>query len=409
MGPEALLAEGVAGQDLGARTQGPVGIEHARGEALEEESLLARDAEVAQAALGMGESEGEGAGGRARVVVPLREGEGRLPRGRHSRGEGEPHEPARRETNALPQADHGVEHDSGGAGERASIEGLGILGAASAAQETAAIGLPLHRPLRPAFEAQDVDGPGGGLVRPPRPPMAEEGGALGQVLGLDEQLAEGGVGQIVGRGGEDDLRIARDLDLPGTVAVVGHGQPAHLDVVFGRDRDVELGGDVVVAPVEGRLLREEGHEVVLRLLQGGLEGGRPHGTAPHVAQVEELASGVASRILPMPRHHPAPAEAGAPSRVRHHGGVVAVGQELGMGKPACGASGSGEWRGPAPARSCVSPPPAAAGRSGLGAGPAPAGGAPWPAPAGRRGIASPSDRPSGHWRERPGSFPGDGP
>ena len=163
--------------------------------------------------------------------------------------------------------------------------------------------------------------------------MAEQRGALGQVLRLDEQLAEGRVGQVVGGRGEDDLGVARDLDLARTIAVVGHRQPAHLDVVLGRDRDVELGGDVVVAAVEGRLLREEGDQVVLRLLRRGLEGGRPDRAAAHVAQVEELAARIAGRILAVPRDRAAPTEAGAAAGVGHHRGVVAVGQELRVGEP----------------------------------------------------------------------------
>ena len=221
----------------------------------------------------MGEGEGEGARRGARLVVALGQGQGRLAGRRHPRGEGQPHEAAGRQANALPQADDGIEHDAGRAGERAAVEGLRVLGTAPAAQEARAVGLPFHRALRPAFQAQDVNGPGPGLVGGARPPMAEERRALGQVLGLDEQLAERGMGQVVGGRGEDDLGVARDLDLARPIAVVGHGQPAHLHVVFGRDGDVELRGDVVVAAVKGRLLREERDQVVLRLLQGGLEGG----------------------------------------------------------------------------------------------------------------------------------------
>jgi hypothetical protein len=77
--PQPFLAEGVAGQDLGARAQRPFGVEHAGGQALEEQRFLAGDAEVAQAALRMRKGEGKGARGGARVVVALREGHRRLP------------------------------------------------------------------------------------------------------------------------------------------------------------------------------------------------------------------------------------------------------------------------------------------------------------------------------------------
>ena len=215
--------------------------------------------------------------------------------------------------------------------------------------------------LGPAFEAQDVNRPGAGLVRGARPPVAQQGGAFRKVLRLHEQLAERGVGQVVGGGGEDDLGVARDLDLARAIAMVGHREPPHLDVVFGRYRDVELGRDVVVAPVERRLLREEGDQVVLRLLPGGLEGGRPDGAAAHVAQVEELAPRVAGGIFTVPGYRTASTEAGAPSGVRHHGGVVAVGQELrvgeaGVGRPEAPDRERGHGR-----RRPASPPPAGAG------------------------------------------------
>ena len=224
----------------------------------------------------------------------------------------------------MPQADDGIEDHAGRAREGASVEGPWVLGTAPPTQEARAVGLPLHRSLRPAFEAQDVNRPRRGLVRGARPPMAEQGGALGKGLRLDKQLAEGGMGQIVSRRGEDDLGIARDFDLARTITVVGHGQPAHFDVVFGRYRDVELGRDVVIAPAEGSFLRDERDHIVLRLLRDGVKGGRPHRAAPHVAQVEELASRVTGRILAVPRDRAAPTKAGAPARVRHDGGVVAV-------------------------------------------------------------------------------------
>ena len=189
----------------GLRAERRVGVQHARGQALEEQGLLARDAQVAKAALRVREGEGEGARRRAGLVVALSEGQGRLSGGRHPRGEGQPHEAARREANALAQADHGVEHDAGRAGKRAPVEGLRVVGTAPAPEEARAVGLPFHGTLGPAFEAQDVNRPGAGLVRGARPPMTEEGGALRKVLRLDEQLAERGVGQVVGGRGEDDL------------------------------------------------------------------------------------------------------------------------------------------------------------------------------------------------------------
>ena len=166
------------------------------------------------------------------------------------------------------------------------------------------------------------------LVGRARPATAQERRSLGEVLGLDEELPEGGVGEVVRRRGEHDLRVARDLDLARAVAVVREREPPHLDVVLGRDGDVEQRRDAVVAPAEGRLLGEERHQVVLGLRARRVVRRGPDGAAAHVAQVEELASRVAGRVLAVARHHAAAAEAGAAAGVRHDGGVAAVREEL---------------------------------------------------------------------------------
>ncbi len=61
VGPQALLAELAAAQDLRGRAQRAVGVEHARGQPLEEQRLVAGDAQVAQGALRVREGQREGA------------------------------------------------------------------------------------------------------------------------------------------------------------------------------------------------------------------------------------------------------------------------------------------------------------------------------------------------------------
>ena len=94
---------------------------------------------------------------------------------------------------------------------------------AAAAEEPRPVALPLHRALRPTLETEHVHRPGRGLVGGARPATEEQGRGLGEVLGLDEQLGERGVREIVGGGCEHDLGVARHLDLARPVAVVGHG------------------------------------------------------------------------------------------------------------------------------------------------------------------------------------------
>ena len=233
VGPQPRLAQHVALQDLRPRPQRGVGVQDPGGEALEELGLVARDAQVPQRALRLGVGQREGARGGAGVVVLVRHGQSAIPAHGHPRREGQAHESTGCQTDALSQADDRVQHGPRGAGEGPPVEGHRILGAAAAAQEPLAVGFPFHRPLHPPVHAQHVDRPHAGLVPGAGSPGANQGGALGQVLGFHEELAEGGVGQVLADRRQGDLGVARDLELARPVALVGHGQAAHLDVVLG--------------------------------------------------------------------------------------------------------------------------------------------------------------------------------
>ena len=207
-------------------------MEHPGGEPLEQVCLVAGDAEVPQLDLRVRVGEGEGASGGAGVVVLLGQHQRRLAVGRDPGRERHAYEAAGGQAYALAQADDRIQHRADGAGQRAAVEGDRVLRRASAAEEPGAVALPLHGPLHAPFHAQHVHGKQARFLRRPRPAAAEESRAVGDVLGLQEQLAEGGVGEIVGREAEDRLGVARDLDLPGPVAAVGEGESPHLHVVL---------------------------------------------------------------------------------------------------------------------------------------------------------------------------------
>src|SRR6266545_1982963 len=134
---------------------------------------------------------------------------------------------------ALAQAHHRIEQDASRPGERAPVERLRILGAPATAEEAAAVALPLDRSLRPGLLPDDVHREDLGVVRGARSPPAEQRVALRDVLGLDEELAERGVGEVVRARREDDLGVARDLELADPAPVVRHLEAPHLDVVLG--------------------------------------------------------------------------------------------------------------------------------------------------------------------------------
>ena len=147
-------------------------------------------------------------------------------------------------------------------------------------------------------------------------------------LRLDEELPERGVGDVLGDGPQTHLDVARQLDLAGAVAPVRQRDAPDLGVVPRRDGDLETRRDVVVEPLEGRLLGEELHEVAVGLLADGLVGRGPDGARVDVAQVDELASGIARAVLAPPRHGAAAAEARSATPVRDDRDVAAVREDL---------------------------------------------------------------------------------
>ncbi len=121
----------------------------------------------------------------------------------------------------------------------------GLADRTAAADESRAVGLPLHRAAQPRpVHAEDVKRHDGRFVSGARPPREEQPGALLVELRLDEQLAERRVRDVVLRPGQHHLRVARHLELAGLQAAVREREPAHLDVVLGRHRDVELRVDL---------------------------------------------------------------------------------------------------------------------------------------------------------------------
>src|ERR1700687_6300615 len=135
--------------------------------------------------------------------------------------------------------------------------------------------------------------------------------------------------EVVGARAENDLRIARHLDLPGTIAPVGDREPSHFDVIFRRNGDYELHLDVLVAPAEDRFLGEKGDHEIVQLGADRLVSGGPDGTRSNIAEVEKLAPGVAGTVFPPTGHCHSPKEAGATPRVGERPPGPALGQKKG--------------------------------------------------------------------------------
>ena len=188
--------------------------------------------------------------------------------------EGQPHEAARRQAHALAQAD-----DRDRARRRSCRRAAGRRGAWGSSGRGRGRGSARGRSPIPPDPAARPSGSARGRPRPrPRRRRAGAGeqsrAALsGRYSVSTKSLPNAGWARSSAARAEDDLGVARDLDLARAVAVVRDRQAPHLDVVLGRDRDVEQRRDVVVAAAERRLLGEERHQVVLGLARPS--GGRP--------------------------------------------------------------------------------------------------------------------------------------
>jgi hypothetical protein len=176
---------------------------------------------------------------------------------------------------ASASAGDRIEHGPGRPRERPSLERCRLRRRSSAAEEARAIGFPFDRAAQPSFDAEHVERPARGLVRTPRPPAEQQPRALRVELCFHEELRERRVGEIVLGRRQHDFGVARDLDLPRAIAAVHDRQPPYFHVVFGRNRDLQLGVEIAVAGSNRHLVQVEDRIVAVRFVADRLKGRRP--------------------------------------------------------------------------------------------------------------------------------------
>src|SRR5262245_59272301 len=106
---------------------------------------------------------------------------------------------------AFPERCHRIEDGARRSRQRAAVEGDRISERPPAPDEPGAIGFPFDGAAGPAFEADDVEGPDRRLLGRPPATAEQQACALRLEFGLDEQLAEGWMRDVVHRPAEDDL------------------------------------------------------------------------------------------------------------------------------------------------------------------------------------------------------------
>src|SRR6185437_8625778 len=146
-------------------------------------------------------------------------------------------------------------------GEGASGQhGVGAARAAPAAEEAGAIGFELQRAHRDAVGDGEVGEPDLGIELAAAAACGEQHLGSGDEFGLHEKIGEGRVGGVGGGGREHHFGVGGDLDDAGDEAVVGDGDAAQLDVVFGPDLGrLEVAEIDEAAPgIAGRVLAPAG-------------------------------------------------------------------------------------------------------------------------------------------------------
>ena len=235
----------------------------------------------------------------------------------------------RLERDPVADRDDRIEHRALGARERREIaHRLRIGNGVAAPDETHAVGFVGDIGDLRAVHGHQMQQPGRRLVPGARPPGAEDRLARSDDLGLDEEVAEGRMQRVRDRRCEHDFRVTRHLDLPGHARAVGDADPAQLDVVLRRYRDLGVHVEVEVAAAELRSRLREDRLVVVRPLEGRLMRGGPDLPARHVADIAECAPVVASAVLAPAREGDVLPPAVAAARVADHHVVPAVRQQL---------------------------------------------------------------------------------
>ena len=164
----------------------------------------------------------------------------------------------------------------------------------------------------------------GGPLSPRRKDRAE----IGMILGLDEQLREGGMRDIGALWPQCEFGIRRDLDVARSTSGVGDGHATNLGVVFGRDEHFERRRQSAVSSRDLDAVLVEIDSIFIGLSARRLKTGRPDGAAPYVPK-KDIRSAIVSRSILSPSRDgdvAPPAVSGAGRR--HHHGIAPVGKKL---------------------------------------------------------------------------------
>ena len=227
-----------------------------------------------------------------------------------------------------------VEHRTRPARKRRAIaQRFSLRNAPPAADEAHPVGLVRHQCLRPV-DHRRMEIPGPGILRIAGSPRRQDRAERFVELGLDEQLAEGGM-RRVGRGRrQHDLAVARHRECARARRTVRDLQSAQLDVAIGGDREETQRRNRAVACRRARrsrhwqrrrISRVVNEEVRAAVVQRGIFAPSRHGeivplaaTASHVGDHHVVAAVGEQGHIGHRERDPTPA-AGACKRISKRG------------------------------------------------------------------------------------------
>ena len=173
-----------------------------------------------------------------------------------------------------------------------------------------------------------MDQPRRPLLSRPRPPGTEDRLPFAHQFRLQEQVAEGGVSQVVFLRGQDHFRIASHLNGPWSIGPVRHGDSPQLNVVLGGDANLHVRIDLCLAAAEFGTALGENRFVPSRGLERRLPRCGPEGAALQVAQVAKRSPTIARAVFAPARNGQVAPAAVAAARAGHHEMVSAVGKQI---------------------------------------------------------------------------------
>ncbi len=147
------------------------------------------------------------------------------------------------------------------------------------------------------------------------------------ILGFHEEIGEGWVRPLHVRIAENDLAVARQLELAFLARVVCDCDASYFSCILGNDRDLRARLDVAIHAQEGDAIGREHRAIPLRLGAGWLVRGGPRAAASEVLHVDEASRVVARAVRPPARDGQLFVPAVARAAVGHHDRVREVAQQ----------------------------------------------------------------------------------